>query len=181
MDPFEYLFTLIGLVLGLSLVEVLGGLAKTLKARRAIKLGWLTPMLGIVMIMEVTSYWGVIWVIRDILPNAWWATLGGGVLLTSLYYLAASLVFPDRPEEHPDLDEYYWQHKKQVLGIMLVCTLGLQGAGLALGRVWTWDAYLINLPLFALLAITCFFPQRWINLAGLGSIIAILSLAFILP
>ncbi len=180
MDPFEYLFTLIGLVLGLSLVEILGGLAKTLKARSEIKLGWLTPMLGIFMIMEVTTYWGVIWAIREILPHMW-ATLGGGILLTSCYYLAASLVFPDRPEEHPDLDDYYWRHKKQVLGIVLICTLALQAAGLALGREWTLVTTIINVPLFVLLAVTWFFPQRWVNLAGLGAMIAVLSLAFILP
>lgn len=180
MDRFEYLFTLIGLVLGLSLVEVLGGLARTLKARRAIKLGWLTPLLGIVMIMETTTYWGVAWVIRDMLPHIW-ATLGGGVLITGGYYLAASLVFPDRPEDHPDLDAYYWNHKRQVLGIALACTLASQAAVLALGRVWTADVAVINLTMFALMAITCFSSQRWVNLAGLGAMIAILSLAFILP
>lgn len=46
MDRFEYVFSLIGLLPGLSLVEVIGGLVKARKARTRVKIGWLTRYLG---------------------------------------------------------------------------------------------------------------------------------------
>ena len=49
MDRFEFVFSLIGLLLGLSLVEVLSGLVKARKVRSTIRIGWLTPMLGILV------------------------------------------------------------------------------------------------------------------------------------
>ena len=36
MSPFEFVFSLFGLLLGLSLAEVLGGLARTLKMWRTV-------------------------------------------------------------------------------------------------------------------------------------------------
>lgn len=46
IDPvsaFEFVFSLLGLLLGFSLIEVLGGLSKALKARKSVRIGWLTP------------------------------------------------------------------------------------------------------------------------------------------
>jgi hypothetical protein len=40
MSVFEVVFNLVGLVLGLSLVEVLSGLAKVLRKIRRIRVGW---------------------------------------------------------------------------------------------------------------------------------------------
>src|SRR3954449_3991752 len=125
MTPFEFVFTLIGLLLGFSLVEVLSGLAKTLNARASTRIGWLTPLLGVFVILDVTSFWGIIWHIRDILPPVM-LTLGAAVLFTSAYYVAASLVFPEDPAAHPDLDAHYWRHKRQVMGLVFLVSLAVQ-------------------------------------------------------
>ena len=42
MNGFEYIFTLFGLLLGLALAEGLGGLARALKARHRVHIGWPT-------------------------------------------------------------------------------------------------------------------------------------------
>jgi hypothetical protein len=66
-----------------------------------------------------------------------------------------------------------------VLGIILACTIGLQVAGLALGRVWTVHVAVINLGMFAIMAVTCLAPQRSLNLCGLSAMIAVLAYGFI--
>ena len=181
MDRFEYVFSLIGLLLGLSLVEVLSGLVKARKTRSRTKIGWLTPLLGISVILHVTSFWGVTWSMRELLPPTIWQTLGMGVLLSGAYYLAASSVFPEAPEEHEELDSHYWQHKREVLGIVLGTALAVQIIAFALGRPITPVALAINAPLFVAMAVACFARGRLVNILALGSMIAIMVANFLIP
>lgn len=175
MSAFEYVFTLIGLALGLSLVEVLGGLARTLKARRVVRIGWLTPLLGIWVIGDVTSFWGMTWGIRESIEAqaSIWPVLGIGVLLTSTYYIAASLVFPERATDVPDLDAHYWEHKRQVIGLVILCELTAMAINLWRSDGWGPVEWAINICLIAAAAFTAVVPGRKANLAGLGVLLAI--------
>ena len=47
MTNFEFTFSLFGLLLGLSLAELLGGFARSLQKRGKLKIGWLLPLLGL--------------------------------------------------------------------------------------------------------------------------------------
>jgi hypothetical protein len=126
MTGFEFLFSLFALLLGFMLVEVLGGFVRAVKAARPrsgshdirVRLGWLSPMLGLFLLLDITSYWDNIWVLRDILPLGL-DTLFGALFLTSIYYFAASLVFPNDPRDWPDLDAWFWLHRRMVLGCIL--------------------------------------------------------------
>lgn len=119
MSEFEFVFTLFGLLLGLSLVEVVNGLVRTVKARRTTRLGWLTPLLGLFVMLDLTSFWSNAWEARAAIPVQF-AALYVGMFFTAAYYFAASLVFPERPESCKDLDAWYFDHKQEVLGIVLV-------------------------------------------------------------
>lgn len=119
MDAFSFVFSLFGLLLGFSLTEVLGGFVRALKVRHRIRLGYLAPLLGIFMMLDITSFWMDAWRIRDAIPASSRALMVG-LLVTSIYYFAASLVFPDKPEEFRDLDSYFFAHKRQVLGAVLI-------------------------------------------------------------
>lgn len=123
MSPFEFVFSLFGLLLGFSMVEVVGGLARTLEARlrlgQAYRVGWLTPLLAVFVMMDLITFWFAAWRLRDIL------TVTGGTLMAGLafagnYYLAAHLVFPPREVDAPDLDLHYLRVKRWVLGILFV-------------------------------------------------------------
>lgn len=61
MSNFDFVFTLFGLLLGLSLAEVLGGFGRALQKRRKVRIGWLTPLLGLVVLLDVSSFWLVAW------------------------------------------------------------------------------------------------------------------------
>jgi hypothetical protein len=77
MSAFEFVFSLFGLLLGLSLAEVLGGLARVLKQRKEVQLGWLTPLLGLLVMLDLTSSWALAYAIRDAIPATFLALAMG--------------------------------------------------------------------------------------------------------
>ena len=165
MTAFEFVFSLFGLLLGLSLAEVLGGLARTLKQWRLVRLGWLTPLLGLLVMLDLTSSWALAYSIRDSIP-ANFLTLVVCLFATGLYFLAATLVFPDDASKWADLDDYYFEHKRQVLGGMLASRTLARGAQFALGAAG-W-AYFPAFIAFAILALVLMFVKgKRLNLAVL--------------
>jgi hypothetical protein len=136
---FEFVFSLFGLLLGLSLAEVLGGAVRTLKARRRVRVGWLTPLLGLFVMLNLLSFWMAAWNAQALIPVAYPALLIG-LAITGLYYMAASLVFPDDAEKWPDFDAYYFEHRRQVLGGIWLCNI------LAFALSW-WIRHLTPTPL----------------------------------
>lgn len=130
MSEFEFIFALFGLLLGLSLAEILGGLARVIQAGlqpgSAIRIGWLTPMLGAFVFLDLLSFWRAAWVIRDIVAVSGLTLLSVSVF-ASAYYLAASLVFPRDTTSHGDFDAHFFRVRRIVIGVMLallVCQVG---------------------------------------------------------
>jgi hypothetical protein len=120
MDAFNFAFSLFAIILGLSLVEVLTGFARALKRRRVVHLGWLTPLLAIFVMLDLTSFWEFGWGSRRFV-NPQYGILLIGLFMCGLYYLAASLVFPSEFGERSDFDEHYMQHRWQVVGAITIC------------------------------------------------------------
>jgi hypothetical protein len=175
MPPaFDFVFSLFGLLLGLSLAEVLGGLARTLKQRKAVRIGWLTPLLGLLVMVDLASSWALAWSLRDYIP-ANFLTLVIGLFVTGPYYLAATLVFPDEAAKWPDLDTYFFEHKKQVLGGILASRTLARAAQFALGAAG-WN-YFAAFAAFVVLALTAMFVRsKRANLAVLVLFIALYPL-----
>ena len=68
MSDFEFVFILYSLLLGLSMVELLGGLGRALEVRfaaqaerEAFSIGWLTPLLAIFVMLDLLSFWSAAW------------------------------------------------------------------------------------------------------------------------
>jgi hypothetical protein len=126
VNAFDFTFSLFAIILGLSLAEVLSGFAKALKHRRVVHLGWLTPLLAIFVMLDLTFFWDWTWTARSsITPRA--GVLVIGLVVASLYYLAASVIFPADVREHEDFDAHYFQHRRQVLGAIVLCNLVGEG------------------------------------------------------
>lgn len=135
MDGFNFAFSLFAIILGLSLVEVLQGFARALKRRRVarpagldgtshpnVHLGWLTPLLAIYVMLDLTSFWEFGWGARRFV-NPQYGILIIGLVISSLYYVAASLVFPGEFGDRADFDAHYMQHRRQVIGAVTICDL----------------------------------------------------------
>ena len=70
--------------------------------------------------LDLISFWTGAWNAREFIPVSYGA-LVFGLTVTGLYYMAASLVFPDEPDGWPDLDAYYLAHRRQVLAAVWLC------------------------------------------------------------
>ncbi|OYW22827.1 MAG: hypothetical protein B7Z43_05625 [Sphingomonas sp. 12-62-6] len=108
MSDFEFIFALFGLLLGLSLAEVLAGLARAIEAKliqgAAVKIGWLTPLLAAFVLLDLLSFWQAAWINRDIV------VVSGRTLMAVMIFAGA-----------------YYLVRRIVLGVMLVllvCQLG---------------------------------------------------------
>ncbi|SOB79081.1 hypothetical protein SAMN06297144_0364 [Sphingomonas guangdongensis] len=130
MSPFEFIFSLFGLLLGFSLVEVLGGLARALavllrpveQRPAGFRLGWLTPLFALFVLLDLVSFWGAAWFARDVL-SVRPGTLFGGLFFAGAYYLCAHLVFPPDIDAAGDLDRHYRRIHRTVLPGLLALLL----------------------------------------------------------
>jgi len=151
MTSFEFAFSLFGLLLGLSVAEIMGGFARVLRGRTAIRLGWLTPLLGLLLMIDLVTFWSNAWDMRAAIPPSFGALLYG-TAIAAIYYLSASLVFPVAISEWPDLDAYFLRHKAQVMMGVVAANLLVMGARIILvGNIFTgWQAVTIPILFTAL-------------------------------
>lgn len=121
MSAFEFIFALFGLLLGLSMAEVLGGLARAIEARvrpgSTVRIGWLTPLLGAFVMLDLLSFWGAAWS-SQALVGVSGKSLMAVTGFASAYYLAAHLVFPRSVEDAPDFDAHFFRVRRIVIGVM---------------------------------------------------------------
>lgn len=125
MDSFEFAFSLFGLVLGLSVAEIVSGFARVLRERQAIRLGWLTPLLGLLLFVDLVTFWTGAWALRSQM-SVDFETLLLLTTVAAIYFLSASLVFPRTLPEWPDLDAFFLRHKGQVMAGVIAANLLMQ-------------------------------------------------------
>ncbi|WP_066801532.1 hypothetical protein [Sphingomonas soli] len=171
MTSFEFAFSLFGLLLGLSLAEVMSGFGRVMRGRTAIRLGWLTPMVGVLLMVDLVTFWSNAWDMREAIPPSFAALLFGTVI-ASIYYLAASLVFPTAVSEWPDLDAYFMRHKGQVMiGVMSANLLVMVARILLYGNIFTtWQSVTIPVLFSGLGLAIVFSKSKWVC----GAILALL-------
>lgn len=171
MSAFEFVFSLFGLLLGFSLVEVLSGLVRTLKLRGKVRIGWLTPLLGLFVMVDLTSFWSIAWQSRDAIP-ANFAMLLYGLTISGIYYFSASMVFPEKPEEWPDFDDWAERHKHQVMAGILVCNLTTTIVVLV-PQPAAWTPWVIgtNALLLGMMAVAAWARPKWLTGAMLAGML----------
>lgn len=178
MNPFEHSFTLIALVLGLALTHVLSEFVRAVRTHGIRALGVLTPLLAIFAILDIATFWGILWEMRLDFRTVW-PILGSSIILSSLYYIAASYVFPVPSKGTMDFDAYYMQYRRLILGIMLGCyTVVVLFASVGQGHYSNdpvTNAYLVALIL------TIIVPWRRLNAVGLVTLIIVDMMAFMIP
>ena len=118
MSNFDFVFSLLVILLSLALAEILGGLARVVKRRPRIRIGWASGLLATWCTTETVLFWRVVWRARDALSDQS-AVLFAGFIVTAFCYFAAALVFPDDLEGRADLDDYFAQEKAKVIGALL--------------------------------------------------------------
>jgi len=139
MSVFEYVFSLYSLLLGLALAHLLSGLAKVVEARETVRLGWLTALLALQMMLTLAIFWEIAWRAREAVPDNS-AALFASLIICGLLYFGAVLVIPSEPSERRDLDGHFFKEKSNVLGCIFAANLVAYGWRYAL-MGWASFAY----------------------------------------
>src|SRR5215210_2741357 len=87
MTSFEFVFSLLVIVLGLGLGHVLTGFASAVKRRPELTIGWGTALLAVWVTTETVIFWEILWRMRDDLPFGS-PSLFAGLAVAALYYFA---------------------------------------------------------------------------------------------
>jgi len=177
MSAFEFFFSFYGLLLGLSVAELVGGFARVLHEKERVRFGWLTPLLAAFVALDVATFWNQAWVIFRGAPFNH-ALLIAGLIIAATFYVAASVTFPrvsaEGHHERIDLDQHFWKHRRVVFGCIMTANLivGLLFLGLmsvnegfaALSTVRLWVGFGI---FFITTAAAAFAPWRPVVIGSL--------------
>lgn len=176
MTSFEFVFSLLVILLGLGLGQVLSGLARVVK-RPGLRLGWATALLATWTITETIIFWRIIWRTRDVLPDES-AALFAGFVITGLYFFAAASVLPDEIDDSSNLDDYFMQAKAKAIGAVLAAiALSLVLRPLVMGTAsWstlTWFDYASLAIIYVAGPMAMLTRRRGVAIACLGILVVI--------
>ena len=133
LTPFELFFSLFGLILGLAVAVLIGSLSDILRERSPIPIGWLTPLLALVLLLDLSTMWVNSYTSLSKIEVAF-APFFGAMLVAGLYFFAANMVFPKNFDQWPSLDVYYFHRSRYVFGGVLLANLGVELMGLAISH-----------------------------------------------
>jgi len=122
MNGFDLLFSLLSLLLGLAMAEILGDLGRVIDRRSTLTIGWLTPLLALLVLFDLGSFWQSAYEYRKVLITNDLTVLGV-LAFASAYYLIATLVVPENLEGVRDLNEHYWRNRRIVVGGVIMLNL----------------------------------------------------------
>ena len=138
MSAFEFFFSFYGLLLGLSVAELVGGFSRVLHERQRVRFGWLTPLLALFVAMDVATFWSQAWVIFRGAPFNL-ALLFIGLVVAATFYIAASVTFPrvtaEGVEDRIDLDDHFWAHRRLIFTCILAANVIVGALFVALMQV----------------------------------------------
>ena len=165
VSDFEFLFSVFGLLIGLTFIEVAIKFADAIDAHSRRPVGVLTPLLALFVMIDVAGYWLFSWSIRELL-HVRWRTVFVGLSVALIYYLSASMIFPRSEGEWKNLDDHYWARKRLVIaGILFVetATMAWQWTRAipALNDYWFW---FYQLPYFVPLTLLLFTRSRRLDI-----------------
>jgi hypothetical protein len=172
MSPFEFVFGLFGLLLGLCIAEIFGGVGRAFEQRRQIRIGWLTPLLAILVLCDLTSYWGSLWEDRNVIPMNQ-VTLMLGALFAGIYYLAAYTVFPDQLQPNCNLDLHFFRVRQLVVGISSLAFFGVALVELTITHELRLKYFYVNAVIFVpTYAAALISRRKWVVGGALALLIA---------
>jgi ABC-type amino acid transport system permease subunit len=95
-----------------------------------------------------------------------------GLVVSGLYYLAASIVFPGEFGDRADFDAHYMAHHRQVLGAVLASNLIGQGwVQVELFRTIPLDVWITIAAYYALLVIGIVTSNKRLSIGVLAALI----------
>jgi hypothetical protein len=134
----DLIFQLLTLLLGLSIAELLMGLARswrlevgtTRTSHESIHIGLLVPLLALMVLFDQTHFWVTAYALREFFQFDYLRLLAI-LFVIGGYYVISTFVFPDEPEQWPDFDDYYLASKRPVVGGVIIANVATAAFGLS--------------------------------------------------
>lgn len=120
-DAFDFMFGFYGLLLGLAVAEIAGGFSRAWDERRRRRLGWIGPLFGAVLLLDLLTYWLSAWEHRGI-QSVTFEVAFIAAIAALLYYFAATQVFPKEGQTET-LDDHIMDHRKAVVFCVIASNL----------------------------------------------------------
>lgn len=180
MDAIEIFFAVYGVLLALAIAKLLSSVARLIRQRAALRIGWCLPLLMLLLMLDICSFVNNASRMMG-LADLSLATVTAGVFASGAYYLAASMIAPETFADWPDLDAYYDQHKRFVVGGMAMASvLGFEitsvvvkGLPETITSRWTGVQAMLDLSYYVLLGVLFFIRNRVTNIVMLVTLCAI--------
>ena len=167
MSVNSFVLAFVGIIIGLSVADLLRSLHLLLRAGRRVKWDWLAPTFAAMMLLVTVGFW---WWSYDWYDGASSATVAGFLprflfLIVAFLMMAAAL--PDQvPEEGLDLREFYFSSRVQLWTLLsLTLTLSIlitymdSPEGVAAFAARAWPA---GLAVVAAIIAACS-PRVWVH------------------
>lgn len=165
MEQFDFYFSFYGLLLSLSAGTVIIRFADSIGERRGRQIGILAPLLGIFVLLDITSFWVWAWLARAAFQVDY-AYMYFGLAVAVAYFFSASQVFPKESDDWKSLDEHYWRRKRYVIPGIIVANVAVIAQGFLvwgpqMDRSFWLHQFFYWVPLVALM----FTRKKWIDIA----------------
>ena len=122
MDQFSYFIAFYSIVLGLAVTELLGGLARMIRARALRKIEAQTALVATLTLVMLISSWVDGWItLKSVTID--FAGLWAPVLMAILYFVAAAVIFPHDEADHERLADYYQERRPFIIALLLAVGL----------------------------------------------------------
>jgi len=147
-------------------------------------MGVLVPLLGLFVMLDLTSFWHGEWMARDwIKPE--YGYLFVALVISGVYFVAASTVFPQGATTVAEFDAHYFENRRWILIAIFLCNLALFGWEYWLDRHrLSLIRWLFVPEYFVLVLVAAFARSRWLSIACLAGLILLflfLALTSFLP
>jgi hypothetical protein len=120
MNHFEFIWAFYGLLLGLAVAELLGGFAALLRERAPPRLGIVTPLLGLQILVEMLTNYVDAWSLFRGRGGVSLGELAVPTLIGLLYYVSAVIIVPRQLSEWASLDDYFDKRRRWIVGTLLL-------------------------------------------------------------
>jgi hypothetical protein len=126
MTSFQFYFSFFTLIIGLAVAAVARGFGTLWQSRERTRVGYLTPLLAIFLLLDMSRFWLALWSHQTISSLGAMA-LASVLCVTLPYVFATTIMFPADAREWESLDAYYLAHARPMFVALLISKLAAYG------------------------------------------------------
>jgi len=181
MDITEHSVTLISIIIGIGLTEMLGNLHRLIRNRSRVTWDWLPVTWAAALLLLVINYWWGIYLGLSGLNQASNAAEFGLLLIQPiLLFLTTASVLPNFDANCEwDVRRHYGEHRKTFIVTFALYQCITWITALVIGTLGWNVISVVRVIILLLLVLMLLFNKRWLDWMGVLAIVAILAFGLV--